>query len=222
MKNNWTENNRTLSATVTGSIVGETVNINTHLSIYVPGEIHHPRANDEGANVSMLIEKNGKYGARLYAPVSVNGKSVAVVGITARQYASCREWMAVAASEIRNQLTSEIESRETIKIQWGGNAGFMGEEFRRGKLIEAHLTLAGIKWTTDWDCHQPHSATLPRAEWKKIETEIQSELDRQNNQIEYAINNPQPAATQLWEPCEKCGAEPSYQTANGHLCRACQ
>ena len=28
--------------------------------------------------------------------------------------------------------------------------------------------------------------------------------------------------TQLWEPCEKCGSEPSYQTASGHLCENCQ
>ena len=28
--------------------------------------------------------------------------------------------------------------------------------------------------------------------------------------------------TQLWEPCDKCGAEPSYQTATGHLCKNCQ
>lgn len=222
MKNTWTENNRTLSATVNGTIVGESVNINTHLSIYVPGEIHQPRATNEGANVEMLIEKNGKHGARLYAPVSVNGKSVAVVGISANQYASCREWMASTEVEIRQQLTAEIESRENIKIQWGGDAGFMGEESRRGKLIEAHLTLAGIKWNTDWECHKPHQATLPRADWKKIEAEIQSELDRQNNRIEHAINNPQPATTQIWEPCEKCGAELSYQTANGHLCRDCQ
>jgi hypothetical protein len=26
---------------------------------------------------------------------------------------------------------------------------------------------------------------------------------------------------QLWEPCEKCGTEPSYQTARGHLCANC-
>ncbi len=26
---------------------------------------------------------------------------------------------------------------------------------------------------------------------------------------------------QLWEPCERCGAEPSYARANGHLCAEC-
>lgn len=30
------------------------------------------------------------------------------------------------------------------------------------------------------------------------------------------------SVTQLWEPCDKCGAEPSYQTATGHLCKNCQ
>lgn len=30
------------------------------------------------------------------------------------------------------------------------------------------------------------------------------------------------SVTQLWEPCDKCGAEPSYQTASGHLCKNCQ
>ena len=29
------------------------------------------------------------------------------------------------------------------------------------------------------------------------------------------------ANIQLWEPCEKCGAEPSYLTAYGHLCKNC-
>ena len=27
--------------------------------------------------------------------------------------------------------------------------------------------------------------------------------------------------TQLWEPCERCGSEPSYLTARGHLCESC-
>jgi len=31
-----------------------------------------------------------------------------------------------------------------------------------------------------------------------------------------------PTAVQLWEPCDKCGAEPSYQTASGHVCKNCQ
>lgn len=30
------------------------------------------------------------------------------------------------------------------------------------------------------------------------------------------------APTQLWEPCERCGAEPSYITPAGHLCITCQ
>jgi hypothetical protein len=27
--------------------------------------------------------------------------------------------------------------------------------------------------------------------------------------------------TQLWEPCERCGREPSYVTSRGHLCGNC-
>lgn len=27
--------------------------------------------------------------------------------------------------------------------------------------------------------------------------------------------------TQLWEPCERCGKEPSYVTPRGHLCERC-
>jgi len=27
--------------------------------------------------------------------------------------------------------------------------------------------------------------------------------------------------TQLWEPCENCGVEPSYATTRGHLCKTC-
>ena len=27
--------------------------------------------------------------------------------------------------------------------------------------------------------------------------------------------------TQLWEECERCGREPSYARANGHLCAGC-
>jgi hypothetical protein len=27
--------------------------------------------------------------------------------------------------------------------------------------------------------------------------------------------------TQLWEPCDRCGTEPSYARANGHLCKNC-
>lgn len=27
--------------------------------------------------------------------------------------------------------------------------------------------------------------------------------------------------TQLWEPCERCGREPSYITMRGHLCPNC-
>lgn len=26
---------------------------------------------------------------------------------------------------------------------------------------------------------------------------------------------------QLWEPCDRCGAEPSYEQPGGHLCRRC-
>jgi len=26
---------------------------------------------------------------------------------------------------------------------------------------------------------------------------------------------------QLWEPCQRCGSEPSYARGNGHLCAAC-
>ena len=32
---------------------------------------------------------------------------------------------------------------------------------------------------------------------------------------------PKRGYTQLWEPCDKCGAEPSYQTASVHLCADC-
>lgn len=27
--------------------------------------------------------------------------------------------------------------------------------------------------------------------------------------------------TQLWEPCDRCGSEPCYATANGNLCGRC-
>ena len=38
-----------------------------------------------------------------------------------------------------------------------------------------------------------------------------------------AVTRSHPPATsvQLWEPCEKCGAEPSYITQAGHLCKTC-
>jgi hypothetical protein len=44
-----------------------------------------------------------------------------------------------------------------------------------------------------------------------------------------AAHQPAPVTTtqsdnlgsQLWEECEKCGAEPSYAGAHGHLCAAC-
>lgn len=29
---------------------------------------------------------------------------------------------------------------------------------------------------------------------------------------------PRPVGAQLWEPCERCGSEPSYATPCGHLC----
>lgn len=32
---------------------------------------------------------------------------------------------------------------------------------------------------------------------------------------------PKSGYAQLWEPCDKCGVEPSYQTASGHLCANC-
>jgi len=34
--------------------------------------------------------------------------------------------------------------------------------------------------------------------------------------------NTQNYDVQLWEPCEKCGTEPSYQTASGHFCKSCK
>lgn len=30
-----------------------------------------------------------------------------------------------------------------------------------------------------------------------------------------------PGSGQLWEPCERCGEEPSYMTGEGHLCMRC-
>jgi len=31
-----------------------------------------------------------------------------------------------------------------------------------------------------------------------------------------------PRPPQLWEPCERCGREPSYLVASGHLCQRCR
>ena len=43
------------------------------------------------------------------------------------------------------------------------------------------------------------------------------ELDRKTNQSVYTPSS----RNQLWEPCEKCGKEPSYATSRGHLCKNC-
>lgn len=209
----WTENARTLRASVRGEILGEQIITSTRLEIEFAGRTEA---------VESIIEQAGRHGARLYRPATVNGKQVAIVGITDAQHRACQVWLASAHAQIRQQLSEQTEARETIEIEWGGPAGFMGEERRRGRLIESHLTLAGITWSTDWDLRQPHRATLPRAQWKTIEAEIQAEIDRQNSRIEHTVNNPERGNPQLWEPCEKCGCEPSYQTAKGHLCAGCQ
>lgn len=217
------ENNRRLTAAVSGTILGERVSIDHWIRLHVAGKLHHPTNPDIGAAVESLIKKNANHGARLHMPVVIDGRNVETAAITATQYEACTAWLEAAKNEIRAALTAEIGARPEIKIEWGGPAGFASEETRRGKLIEAELTLAGIKWKTDWDLRCPHTATLPRAQWLEIEASVKSSLDHENRRIEAAVNNRRSALNvQLWEPCDKCGAEPSYHTATGLLCENCQ
>lgn len=50
--------------------------------------------------------------------------------------------------------------------------------------------------------------------------QLHNSVDEFNQQANAAVNNP--TRTQLWEPCEKCGTEPSYQTPTGQLCQSCR
>lgn len=56
---------------------------------------------------------------------------------------------------------------------------------------------------------------------KTLEAEARKrQQEKRDAELERAMNSPQ-MNTQLWEPCERCGNEPSYATARGHLCRNC-
>ena len=223
LQNEFNENGRRLSATVIGTILGERVSLDQRIHLHVAGKIHNSTDPEFGRAVESLVAINGKYGACFYVPVVIDGRKVETAAITETQYTGCTAWLESAKNEIRAALTAHIEARTEIKIEWGGPAGFMAEGTRRGKLIEAELTLAGIKWATDWDLRCPHTATLPRVQWLEIEASVKSSLDHENSRIEAAVNNRRAALNvQLWEPCEKCGTEPSYQTPSGHLCENCQ
>ena len=224
LQNEFTENGRTLTAILTGSANGDTPHAVESLRILVPGAISHADDKNLGAAVQMLVEKNGRHGAMLYWPITHEGRKTEVVAITQKQFSDCKNWIATTKSEILTSLTAEINARPEITIKWGGDPGFMNEDRRRGKLIEAELNLAGIRWTTDWDRHKPHHATLSRTQWfDEIKPLIDTALAIENSRIDAAIKQKSSPSkyAQLWEPCEKCSAEPSYQTPRGHLCENC-
>jgi|SRR6516164_5075565 len=85
----------------------------------------------------------------------------------------------------------------------------------------------GIKWG-DYD--MPHYARCTDSVIlyiKERQRQLQRELsilekeDKEKRARQEAAPIPVPIRLQLWEPCERCGSEPSYITFSGHLCKNC-
>jgi hypothetical protein len=129
-----------------------------------------------------------------------------------------------AAREQERQAALEEEERLIGRhLKWGSGHNFGRTEISGVEIsdsfIQSEIRKRGIAIATDWDAAFTKSARVPLAavaeivaEWKKRD---------QRDQATSAMDKATELSCQLWEPCQSCGSEPSYMTANGHLCARC-
>ena len=122
-----------------------------------------------------------------------------------------------AANQIQTaaSLTSETADRAKLgKLLWYGESVWVnGVADRRldRRTVARRMETLGL--VTTGDTFHGSAAVVPDEVIESVRQEFAEVVTR----VDRAMNAA-PARVQLWEPCEQCGVEPSYQTASGHLC----
>lgn len=123
-----------------------------------------------------------------------------------------------AINELELAKRAEWSKKETRTVYAfvGSSAGFAGENIVRRQTLRDVLRERGHQMVED--THYTR-ATLARGEADAVERIVSDRMEAWRNSLQKGMNA---GNTQLWEPCERCGAEPSYMTPHGHLCKDCR
>jgi hypothetical protein len=121
---------------------------------------------------------------------------------------------------VRHAVDVEEEQRLGKLLEWANGRSFgimnIGAATVAESWLEAELKQRGIEIKCDWDAYYSKSARVPAAICDEIVQHYQAAVARQN-----AKPRAFSLGAQLWEPCERCGSEPSYDQPSGHLCDSC-
>ena len=98
------------------------------------------------------------------------------------------------------------------------------KDVAQGRLSPAQVIAEGVGhyaidyfsfYAAGWDPSPAELAALEAI--REAYRAARGNIVRQEIRHEAQTSSP----TQLWEPCERCGQEPSYITVRGNLCQSC-
>lgn len=113
------------------------------------------------------------------------------------------------------QMESERAARAALgRVSWYNETVWVdGDADHALDRSATAQRLQSLGLITDGDTFHGAAKTVPDEVLNTLRAERGVVVEQINRAVNGALSR-----VQLWEPCEKCGAEPSYQTPRGHFC----